>query len=669
MPPNPILEAGHIMHQELRDTEWSYCSHCNERWLDMKISPIVRKCKSCLKEKNKITTIHQPDGSVRQIRLPAKFSAENDMHARDPPDVLTVLNQVEQACVSRIGVVMKLYRLRGRALFLKGHIISYPQDVAEFAARLPPLPVDLPIIVVKAPGQPVPLQANRNRILAALQWLVNNNRFYADLEIDFDALNHYPDNSTDFVTGVQVIEDPNLQPDQADHSTVYTPAENDLDLTYSLALNEVNRQTLTETINAEILGRSTNREAAGDTNGGPPQDVGTPAPPPDPPVVDWPTRGSEPVNEWREGYMSMAFPWLPGFCFGECDITTPRLGQTPSLYQWVIHLLKHPSRAFAVDPRFLLAMCNRYLRNKALTTGNVFAKNNARDISMAQLKQRLANNDEAVIRSLLSFGKSIPGSRQFWKWQTGLSYSMVNWIHMMSDGQDTFNFFLTLSLADNHIYELHQLLDPDRTYIDKTVVKHMRDVPAGENPDNYIDKATDYRLRAEAVSRNGDVASFFFNKKLNLLIEEVLKKCLGVVDWIIRCEFQYRSTEHFHMVLRLKDGLSLDTVQEAFEVHGFDLAREDAPQREDSRHAQERIGPKRDKVIDFVTNRLGLSAVHPENDPTLWPGPEGQARSAPPGNCLRQIYEDAVETPASLLQDYIDLINRTELHKCTQVTN
>ena len=656
MPRNPILEAGHLMHQELANTRWTYCGHCNERWLDMDISQRVKKCKACLNDRPKKTSIPQPDGSVRMVQHPPMFSAANDMHARDPPEVLTCLNQVEQACVSRNAVVIKMYRLRGHALFAKGHIITYPQDLAEFAARLPPLPEDLPIIVVKAPGSPVPLRANKNKILAALQWLVENNPFYEDLEINFDALHRYPNDSEEFVTGLQVIEDPNIQADQANPSTVYTNVDHDLDLTYSTALNEVNCQTLAEAISDQILGTSASRVEGEQTAAA------------GPPEVLWPTRGKQPVSEWRPGYMSTAFPWLPGFCYGECDLTTARIGKKPSLYRWVCHLLKHPSRAFANDPRFLLAMCNRYLREKALTTGNVFAKNNARDISMAQLKERLANNDEAVVRSLLHFSRSIPGTRQFWKWQANQAYSLVNWVHLTSDGQDTFNLFLTLSFADIHIYELHQLLDPDRTYIDKKVVNHMRDVPAGENPDDYIDKATDYKLRAEAVSRNGDVASYFFSKKLKLLIEEVLKKCLGVVDWIIRCEFQYRSTEHFHMVLRVKDGLSLDIVEEAFKTHEFDIVKDQTNLwRPESLLARDRVGIKRDRVVDFVMNRMGISAVHPVNEIDLWPGPEGGARSAPPVNCLRQTYDDAVETPAGQLQDYIDLLNRTELHTCKKV--
>ena len=161
--------------------------------------------------------------------------------------------------------------------------------------------------------------------------------------------------------------------------------------------------------------------------------------------------------------------------------------------QWVEHLLKDPSRAFANDARFLLAVTNQYLRHKALSTGNVFAKNAVRDITVAQLKELVGQGDEKIFSHLLYFSKGISGTRQYWKSKTKEAFSLVNWIHLMSDGKDTFNVFLTLSFADLHINELHRLLHPDcDAYIDKIVVKSMADVPPGDDPTNYVTKADDF---------------------------------------------------------------------------------------------------------------------------------------------------------------------------------
>ena len=636
---NPIIEAGIKIHLELSNTKWTFCKTCNEKWLDVPISPRANKCPRCLKEKLK-------NG------IPPTFSSMNDMHARDAPDVLQCLNQVEQAAVSRIAVIIKMYRLRGGSLFLKGHIIAFEQDLPEFAHRLPPCPAHLPMIVLVAPGQKVPLRANRHKILAALEWLQSNNPFYADLDIDFDALNQYPNNSNDYVEGIDVIEDPGLSSDQGEHPTVYTPTEHNADFTYSTIPQQVNRKSLREEIANTILNSSQDQR----------QDSQQHCESSTTPTINFPKRSSTPVSEWTEGYMSMAFPWLPGFCWGQCDITVPRIGKRPTLFQWVNHLLKHPSRAFANDPRFLLAMCNRYLRDKSFSLGNVFAKNNAKDITVKQLKERVAEGDDAVFQSLLSFSRSVPGTRQFWKYKVRQAYSLVNWVHITSDGLETFNLFLTLSFADIHIRELHALLPGNEKYIDKKVVKSMKDVPPGDNPAEYIDQSTDHRLRSEAINQNGDITSFFLNKKLELLIEEVLIKCLGVMDYLIRCEFQYRSSEHFHMVLRVKNGLSLDTIEESFKCHSFDVKKcTDDFTTEELFNVMD-IEQKRAKVREFASFQAGLSSLHPEFNHKEWP--EGDNSSAPPINCLRQVYEDVVRTPHLLLTDLINLVNRVLRHFC-----
>ena len=131
---------------------------------------------------------------------------------------------------------------------------------------------------------------------------------------------------------------------------------------------------------------------------------------------------------------------------------------------------------------------------------------------MAQLKEKVAASDDNVFQSLLSLKKSVPGTRQFWKYKVRQAHSLINWVHMMSDGLETFNIFLTLSFADIHITELYRLLPGSEQYLDKEVVKSMKDVPAGKDPTKYIDRATDHRLRSEAVNQNGDVASFFSTK-------------------------------------------------------------------------------------------------------------------------------------------------------------
>ena len=105
--------------------------------------------------------------------------------------------------------------------------------------------------------------------------------------------------------------------------------------------------------------------------------------------------------------------------------------------------------------------------------------------------------------------------------------------------EETMNVFATLSFPDLHDPLLHRLLPGSEQYLGKTVVASVADIPPTADPDLYIDSATDYRLRAQSVADNCNICSEYLNKKFWAFYKHVLKP-LGVVDYIIRVEFQYR---------------------------------------------------------------------------------------------------------------------------------
>ena len=109
----------------------------------------------------------------------------------------------------------------------------------------------------------------------------------------------------------------------------------------------------------------------------------------------------------------------------------------------------------------------------------------------------------------------------------------------MSNNKETMNMFLTLSFPDLHDPNLHRLLPGSERYLGKTVVASLADIPPGSDPEQYIDSATDIRLRTEAVNKNPDICCAYLDKKLWLFFEHVLKP-FGVTDYILRIEFQYR---------------------------------------------------------------------------------------------------------------------------------
>ena len=680
MPPNPLLNGILKMEQELNSIETPKCTYCDEVKFDVQLTAKTKRCPQCQKE----TENRRTPGLVR------KFSKENGMHFDAVPDALKDLTPVEAAAIQRAFVVMKIYRLNSGATFLKGHCLAVMQDLEEFAKRLPPRPSDLPMIFLIGPGKRIPLTANANKILRALQWLIKNNPYYMDLEIDFDALSSYPQNDTDYVEGLTTIETKeDEQPD--DPATVYTEKEGDgPDIVYSALPVSLPQSTVKEEIKRIILDQ----------------------PDADTSKVEWPKKSSAPLNENTPGFLAMAFPHL--FPYGKPDFVGDRPGEKPKLLEFLRHTLNSEDRRFAHDPKYLLQFNNRFQRGQAMTQANVYALYSCKDITVEQLKEQVAEDNYSTFKSLMFFTRASVGSRQFFKYEGKKSWSLVNWVHIMSDMKETFNLFVTLSFADLHEPALHRLLPGHELYLNKTVVNSLDQIPAGSDPSQYILASRDYRLRTEAVAKNGDIVCQYVNKKFWSFFEHVLKP-LGVLDYIIRVEFQYRSSEHFHMVLRLLDGASVEAVQAAFSASKLETLTEekfDALPEESKTsilEAHARAVASRHDIANFSTFRLGQTAIHPEPNPVQWPAPEGLNREKPRVNCLRRQFSDVVATqegvddsqttenipfqettssvdnsqtenipfqagnilddPATaerILNDWILLANRVQLHKCCQ---
>ena len=451
--PNPILEAGREMHQALREIKPEFCLVCKNQWFDLKIGPINGKCQRCAGERLKNS-------------MPHTFSPENDMHPGLPPTSLSILNSVEVASISLICPQLTIYKLRGGASGMKGHSIAFYQDVQGFVDKLPRRPEDLPIIVIKAPYQNVELKANRHNILNALEFLKQHNPEYKNISIDPEALDCYPPDSQTPVLNIPTCDETEisdvLPPEPMETLDDNTGVVDDSDLVQTAAPFEMPTRLASEQIRQAILGNN-NRPAD----------------------LNWPER-SGPASEWEYAYFSKAFPNL--FPYGRGDLTKPRIGKNPEFLQYIRHLTRLPGTQFAEDPRFLLHVTSMYRRHKALTLGNVFASNVFKDMTMTELKEKVAQDDVAVMKSLVLFSGQIPGTKGYFSQEAKKSVAMERWIRLKSNGDEMLNVFLTFSLPDQHLEDLHRLLPGHEQYLGKTVVQNLSDIPPDADLSRYIEE-------------------------------------------------------------------------------------------------------------------------------------------------------------------------------------
>ena len=283
--PNPILEAGKRVYEQLNNMQLEVCAMCKEKFFDLQVGPRTGRCKSC------------SDYVHNHRHHPAIFSHENLMDPGVQPEVLAVLNRVERAAIARISPLQNIIKLRGGNLAQRGHSISFLQDISGFARKLPKGQENLPFIIIRSPNQEVPLMANRIKILAALEWLIANNPEYHDVIIDQEVLQTYPNDNTTSLTGVRHIdtEEPVMRETITSivrdstagdkDNTVQDTMEDipDLDINPSLVPGEMPTNTVNDSIRRAIL--STN---AADTTK----------------EYLWPERSDRPASEFLPGFFS-----------------------------------------------------------------------------------------------------------------------------------------------------------------------------------------------------------------------------------------------------------------------------------------------------------------------------------------------------------------------------
>ena len=111
------------------------------------------------------------------------------------PAVLRELTTVELLLIARVTTCMVLIHLPGGQRGCTGNSICFEADIGGLASTLPRTPDSLQLVVVRvhrSAAEYTDLRVRRQRVLAALTWLIAHNRFYSDVQLDADALRALP---------------------------------------------------------------------------------------------------------------------------------------------------------------------------------------------------------------------------------------------------------------------------------------------------------------------------------------------------------------------------------------------------------------------------------------------------------------------------------------------
>jgi hypothetical protein len=122
------------------------------------------------------------------------------------PDVLSSLTYIERLLVARVRINSCFIRVASSGLRkMASHVIAFESPVPKIYQKLPPPIEDLDevlAILFTGPCEPTekefqrtPLLVRRNHVAHALEWLKLNHADYTDLEIAYDELDRYPEDS------------------------------------------------------------------------------------------------------------------------------------------------------------------------------------------------------------------------------------------------------------------------------------------------------------------------------------------------------------------------------------------------------------------------------------------------------------------------------------------
>jgi hypothetical protein len=107
---------------------------------------------------------------------------------------------MEEMLISRVKACMQVRWTKGRQLCYQDHIVNFRQDITEMARKLPRLPEDTDVVIIRKENvdmsHHVDFTVRRSKVRAALEYKIAHDPEYANLTIDEEAIAQLPESGS-----------------------------------------------------------------------------------------------------------------------------------------------------------------------------------------------------------------------------------------------------------------------------------------------------------------------------------------------------------------------------------------------------------------------------------------------------------------------------------------
>ncbi|KAK3909852.1 DNA repair protein RecO [Frankliniella fusca] len=321
------------------------------------------------------------------------------------PTVLSDLTSIEQLLIARVYPVIQLYRLVGGQTGYSGHVINFFQDVKFVAKTLPHTIADLKGVVNVCYDKLVfhkDFKIRKQKVLDALLYLKEHNKYYHDIIIDDTSLESLP--IDDFFQGnrtdMQELERDSNQEDDIVSTAVPSPS-------FYHSEDKLKHN------------------------------------------MNWPDSSTDAVKELTRPYIAQVFPSL--FPYGEGDLHEVRdRNITPRIY--FQYLMEFEDGRFANHKIFPYFGLNTVMRWECLSKSTVYIKDHPllKKMNVEVLKDIMKKNNE-YMKDVLVYGSNIRGTREFWSARSNELTSLCDFLGLPT-------IFFTSSAADMRWPRLKELI-------------------------------------------------------------------------------------------------------------------------------------------------------------------------------------------------------------------